>query len=48
MLDWAEVIVIANKDENFKDITIKENQLLVDLVRIKELEGQNNYNGLCW
>lgn len=48
VLDWSEVIVIANKDENFKNITIKENQLLVDLVRIKELEGQNNYNGLCW
>ena len=48
VLEWAEVIVIANKDENFKDITIKENQLLVDLVRIKELEEQNNYNGLCW
>ena len=48
VLDWAEVIVIANKDENFKDIRIKDNQLLVDLVRIKELEGQNNYNGLCW
>ena len=46
--DWAEVLVISNKDEQFGQIVPKDNQTIIDLVRIKELEHYANYNGLWW
>lgn len=48
VLDWAEILIIANKEESFKQIKVKEGQIVFDLVRIKELENTSNYNGLCW
>lgn len=48
VLDWADVLIIANKEEEFKAIQPTENQLIIDLVRIKELESTDNYEGLCW
>lgn len=48
VLDWAEVLIIANKETEFKSIEVKENQIIIDLVRIQELESNNNYQGLCW
>ena len=48
VVDWAEVLIIANKEESFKTIKVRLDQTIIDLVRIAELEEQNNYNGLCW
>ena len=44
--DWADVLIIANKDSKFSEIVTKPEQIIVDLVRVKELEKYNNYNGL--
>lgn len=46
--DWADVLIIANKDSRFSEIVTKPEQIIVDLVRVKELEKYNNYNGLWW
>ena len=46
--DWADVLIIANKDSKFSQIVTKPEQIIVDLVRVKELEKYNNYNGLWW
>ena len=46
--DWADVLIIANKDSKFSVIVTKPEQIIVDLVRVKELEKYNNYNGLWW
>lgn len=46
--EWAEMLVISTKEDAFKHIKPKERQPLVDLVRIKELESANVYDGLCW
>lgn len=46
--EWADVLIVANKDEAFKTIVPKPSQHLIDLVRIKELEGGEGYEGLCW
>ena len=46
--DWAEVLIIANKDPKFSEIVPTPEQIIVDLVRVKELEKYNNYNGLWW
>ena len=46
--EWAEMLVISTKEESFKQLKPKAGQPVFDLVRIKELENDNNYNGLCW
>lgn len=48
VIDWANVLVIATKEEEFKTMKVRMNQAIIDLVRIKELESETNYNGLCW
>ena len=45
---WADCIIIANKDEAFRDAQITIGTQVIDLVRIKELEGVDGYSGLCW
>jgi GDP-mannose 6-dehydrogenase len=46
---WAELLVIANKDDQFSSIDLKnDDQIVIDLVRIKALEIHANYNGLWW
>ena len=46
--EWAEMLVISTKEEAFKQLKPKVGQPVFDLVRIKELENEDNYNGLCW
>jgi GDP-mannose 6-dehydrogenase len=46
--EWADCIVIANKDEAFREARIALGTPIIDLVRIKELENQEGYSGLCW
>ena len=44
----AELLVISNKDEQFKTLQLRPGQKIFDLVRIKELESSPDYKGLCW
>ena len=46
--EWADCIIIANKDEAFREARIAIGTPIIDLVRIKELEEQDGYSGLCW
>jgi len=46
--DWAEVLIVTYKDSLFTGIQPHEGQVLIDLVRIKELENLPNYEGLWW
>lgn len=46
--DWADCIIIANKDDEFRQAHIAIGTPVIDLVRIKELESQEGYSGLCW
>ena len=46
--DWADCIIIANKDDEFRQVRIAIGTPIIDLVRIKELESQEGYSGLCW
>jgi hypothetical protein len=46
--DWADCIIIANKDDEYRQAKIALGTPIIDLVRIKELESQEGYNGLCW
>jgi len=46
--DWADILIVTYKDSMFADINPCDGQIIIDLVRIKELEKQTNYNGLWW
>ena len=51
VLEHAEVIVIGNGSNEFKDILdrTKEGQLVVDLVRVTgERTQEGKYHGICW
>ncbi len=52
MAGSSDVIVIANKSEEFKDIifSLNKNQIIIDLVRITEdwKQLKADYYGLCW
>lgn len=48
LVDWADVLVVSNKDKVFKSMSVRPEQKIIDLVRIKELESFDNYSGLCW
>ncbi|MCQ2146350.1 MAG: UDP-glucose/GDP-mannose dehydrogenase family protein [Bacteroidales bacterium] len=46
--DWADVLVISNRDDAFRTLSTKSGQKVFDLARIKELECLSDYEGLCW
>lgn len=46
--NWAEVLVVTYKDALFTSIQPREEQVVIDLVRMKELAGLPCYNGLWW
>lgn len=46
--NWAELLVISNKDEAFKTIQPKNGQLVYDFARVSGIENYEGYNGLCW
>ena len=48
VLQWAEVLVVANRDASFKTIPAREGQVVIDLVRIPELESLPGYYGFSW
>ena len=45
---WADCIIVANKDEAFTTAQMPLGTQLIDLVRIKEFETLDGYQGLCW
>jgi len=51
VLDFAETIVIGNKDEDFETISemVRDGQTIVDFVRITDRRSNNGkYDGICW
>lgn len=47
-LNWAELVVITNKEKEFDNIQIPDNVNIIDLVRISNLENHPLYDGLVW
>jgi GDP-mannose 6-dehydrogenase len=50
VLDYAETIVIGNKDPEFQGVTdrLRAGQSIVDFVRITDRRSDNGYEGICW
>ena len=48
LVGWADILVVANKDAEFRTVTPRPGQMIVDLVRLKELEPLPGYYGFSW
>lgn len=50
VLDFAETLVIGNGAEEFKSVpaSLKEGQVVVDLVRVVKDKSGSQYDGICW
>lgn len=51
VLDYADTIVIGNKDPDFKTVPnrLREHQSIVDFVRITNgISNNGKYDGICW
>ncbi len=50
VLEFAEVLVLGNKNEEFKAIEQKrtEGQVVIDLVRLFDTTSSDCYQGICW
>lgn len=50
LLAHARTLVIGNGDKEFRGIVsrLREEQVVVDLVRITEAQSKNSYDGICW
>ena len=48
VLEWADALVVTNKAPEFRSLTVAEGKPVIDLVRIKELENNSGYQGICW
>jgi len=50
VLEFAEVLVIGNRAEEFEELERKqrEGQVMIDLVRLFSKNSGNTYQGICW
>ena len=50
VINKSEVLVIGNNSVKFEEITkSRDNQPIIDLVRsVSDVEGLDNYEGICW
>jgi GDP-mannose 6-dehydrogenase len=48
VIEWAELIVITNKEEAFMSIQPAPEQKILDLARMDSLIENDNYEGICW
>ncbi|MFW6275334.1 MAG: nucleotide sugar dehydrogenase [bacterium] len=48
MQQEVDVLAIANREDALKKINIDQDKVIIDLVRINELESFKNYKGIAW
>jgi len=50
VIDNADVLVVGNKADEFKQIEtkVRPEMVIVDLVRLFESSSHDNYEGICW
>jgi GDP-mannose 6-dehydrogenase len=50
VLEFADVLVIGNKAEEFMELDQKqrEGQVIIDLVRVFDKNSDDTYQGICW
>ncbi len=50
VLDFADTVVLGNGDPEFRAVPhrLRDDQVLIDFVRIADGGGNGNYDGICW
>ncbi len=48
MIRWAEVVVINNRHTTVEHLAGVQDKQIIDLVRIRDLEAHEGYDGICW
>ena len=50
VLEFADVVVIGNKSEEFRGVELKRRpeQVIIDLVRLFDRTSDDGYQGICW
>lgn len=47
-INWADVIILTNKEKSFSGLNFSNEKILIDLTRFEEYRIHPNYNGLNW
>jgi len=47
-IDWADIIVLTNKEKDFSGLSFSKEKILIDLTRFEEYRNHPNYCGLTW
>jgi GDP-mannose 6-dehydrogenase len=47
-VQWAEIIILTNKEKTFSGLDFPKDKILIDLTRFEEYRNHPNYNGLNW
>ena len=47
-IDWADIIILANKEKEFSGLNFAKEKIVIDLTRFEEYMGHPNYFGLNW
>jgi GDP-mannose 6-dehydrogenase len=50
LVEASEVLIIGNKSEEFREIEskVRDDQIIIDLVRLFEKTSDDTYQGICW
>lgn len=50
VIDFAEVLVIGNRTAEFQQLEsrLRQDQIIIDLVRLFDHHSDQNYQGICW
>ena len=46
--DWADLIILTNRDKTFKDLKVSPSKKIIDLVRFREFMEEPGYEGILW
>ena len=48
VIDWAETIILTNKEKVFSEFHIPSGKNIVDLAHYSSLKKHESYEGICW
>ena len=46
--EWADIIILTNKEKSFKNLKINIDKTIIDLVRFPDFMNHENYQGISW
>ena len=47
-IEWADIIVITNKEKDFESLTIPDDKIIIDFARLSNYSSHPGYEGISW